>query len=288
MVLLTSLLAVTAPVRPFLDPRSVTLVAVPLAAGLAIVAALEGRRVHVARVELTLPKLPRALDGFSLVQLSDVHLGPTVDGRFLERVVARVNALAPDAVVVTGDLIDARVEQLRDDVAPLRSLTSRFGTFFVTGNHEYFAGPAEWCEHLTSLGVRVLRNELVKLERDGAVLQLAGADDDPAGRAEHFAEDLNAALGERDARWPVVLLAHQPKSVHAAAKRGVDLQLSGHTHGGQLWPLGWLLRVGQPAVEGLHRFAETFLYVSRGTGHSGPPMRLGVPAEITQLVLRAP
>ncbi|MBJ6760284.1 metallophosphoesterase [Myxococcaceae bacterium JPH2] len=255
---------------------------------LSLWAALEGRHVRVRRVELTLDRLPAALDGLTLVQLSDVHLGPTVGRRFMERVVTQVNQLAPDAVVVTGDLVDAPVEQLERAVEPLSRLRTVFGTFFVTGNHEYHAGPARWCAHLETLGVRVLRNERVALERGGAVLQLAGTDDaDPAGRAEGFGEDLDRALSGREVSQPLVLLAHQPKTVHEASRRGVDLQLSGHTHGGQLWPLGWLLRFNQPVLSGLRRFGATQIYVSNGTGHSGPPMRLGSPAEITQFVLRA-
>jgi predicted MPP superfamily phosphohydrolase len=201
----------------------------------------------------------------------------------MEKVVNATNALAPDAVVITGDLIDAPVEHLRDEVAPLAQLTAR--SFFITGNHEYFAGPASWCAHLSSLGIRVLRNERVELAPS---LDLAGTDDsDPTGAAEGFHEDLPRALHGRDERHALVLLAHQPKSVTQAQQFGVDLQLSGHTHGGQLWPLGWLLRAGQPVVAGLKKFGDTFLYVSNGTGHSGPPMRLATPAEITLVVLRS-
>lgn len=280
-VVLTALLALTSATR-----LPAVLALLP-ATALSAWAAIEGRRVHVRRVEVPLARLPRALDGFTIVQLSDVHLGPTVDRRFMEDVVARTNALNADAVVITGDLIDAPVDRLLDEVEPLTGLHSRFGTWFVTGNHEYHADAQRWCRHLESLGVRVLRNELARLEHNGDVLQLAGTDDsDPAGAAQGFHEDLELALRNRDVDVPVVLLAHQPKSVHQASQLGVDLQLSGHTHGGQLWPLGWLLRASQPAVSGLHRFGSTMLYVSNGTGHSGPPMRLGTPAEITQLVLR--
>jgi predicted MPP superfamily phosphohydrolase len=258
-----------------------------LAGGAASVwAAVEGRRFRVERVIVPLTKLPPALDGLKIVQLSDIHLGPTTGGRFLDAVVDATNALAPDVVVITGDLVDGTVEHLADAAVPLARLSSTFGTYFVTGNHEYHSGAAAWCAHLATLGIRVLRNERVTLTRDGQSIDVAGTDDsDAAGDADGFREDLASALDGRDHSRVLVLLAHQPKAVRAAAAHGVDLQLSGHTHGGQLWPLGWLLRVGQPAVAGVHRVGETLLYVSRGTGHSGPPMRLATPAEITEVVL---
>jgi uncharacterized protein len=251
-------------------------------------AALEGRKVHVKRVEVPLKKLSRAFDGLRIVQLSDVHVGPTIGREFIEHVVATVNGLSPDVVAITGDLVDASVEDLEHHVAPLARLASTYGTFFVTGNHEYHAGAPEWCEHLGTLGMRVLRNERVALERHGSVLQLAGIDDYESAnfRVGHRA-DLPKAVAGRDPKLPLILLAHQPRAVHEAVQHGVDLQLSGHTHGGQLWPMGLLQRLGQPLVAGLARFGETFLYVSCGTGHSGPPMRFAAPAEITHIVLRA-
>ncbi|HEY0709708.1 MAG TPA: metallophosphoesterase [Polyangia bacterium] len=250
-------------------------------------AAVEGRRLRVKRVEVPLAKLPAALDGFRIVQLTDVHLGPTVGRTFIERMVAMVNELSPDLIAITGDLVDASVEDLREDVAPLAKLTSKHGAYFVTGNHEYHADAPRWCEHLGQLGVRVLRNECVSIERGGSVIHLAGVDDfEAAGSGVGHGMDLNRALEGRDHRPPLVLLAHQPKAVHEASRLGVDLQLSGHTHGGQLWPLGWFHRLTQPVVAGLAKFGKTWLYVSCGTGHSGPPMRLAAPAEISEIILR--
>nr|BDT36179.1 metallophosphoesterase [Myxococcus sp. MH1] len=256
--------------------------------GAAALAAHEARRVRVERVEIPLRKLPREFDRLRLVQLSDLHIGQTLGRAFLEEVVSQVNALAPDAVLITGDLVDGRVADIAADIAPLGALTSTYGTFFVTGNHEYHADAPEWCEHLGKLGVRVLRNEHVALERAGQVLHLAGIDD---YEAAHFdvghGPDLARAVEGRDRSKVLILMAHQPKAVQEAVRHGVDLQLSGHTHGGQFWPLRWLLRAGQPVVDGLRRVGDTLVYVSRGTGHSGPPMRLGVPPEITELVLRS-
>ena len=255
------------------------LTAAAIGFGASILAIREGRRVRVQHLEVPLGKLAAQLDGLRIVQLSDLHVGAMIDRRFVEEVVAKVNSLSPDIIVITGDLIDGRVYELESDVAPLARLRAVQGTYFVTGNHEYHAGADAWCAHLPHLGIRVLRNERVELQSAGYPLHIAGVDDEGA--------DLAAALAGRDASAPLILLAHQPKEVRSAIRHGVDLQLSGHTHGGQLWPLGWLLRIGQPVVAGLKRFADTHLYVSRGTGFSGPPMRLGVPAEITEVVLRS-
>lgn len=244
--------------------------------------------MQVIRVEVLLRKLPKALDGLSIVQLSDMHVGPLIGGEFVRRVVDVVNSLSVDLVAITGDLVDGSVADLARDVEPLSGLRSTFGSYFVTGNHEYHAGAPEWCDFLNRLGVRVLRNERVEIERDGARTYLAGVDDyEGAGLGIGHGPHLEGALKGRDPNLPLILLAHQPKAVHEATQHKVDLQLSGHTHGGQLWPLGWLLRLGQPLVAGLGRWGETTLYVNRGTGFSGPPMRFLVPAEITHLVLRS-
>jgi len=260
-----------------------------LLGGSAVLTALTfGRRVVVRRVNVPLDKLPSELHGTTIVQLSDVHVGPTIGKRFLGRVVERVNALKPDVIAITGDLVDGSVPRLAPHVAPLARLEARHGVFFVTGNHEYYAGVDEWCAHLATLGVRVLRNERVSIGEGDASYDLAGIDD-LAGR--HFGRghgaDVERALAGRDPAREVVLLAHQPRAVVEAEPAGVSLQISGHTHGGQIWPFNFLVRLQQPVTSGLARFGRSFLYVSNGTGYWGPPMRLGSPAEITQLVLEA-
>ena len=259
-----------------------------LGGAVALVALVLGRRVIVRRVSVPLGKLPPELDGTTIVQLSDVHVGPTIGKRFLSRVVERVNALEPDVIAITGDLVDGSVLRLAPHVAPLARLRARHGVYFVTGNHEYYAGVEEWCAHLATLGVRVLRNERVSIGDAGASYELAGIDD-LAGR--HFGPgqgaDLGRALAGRDPEREVVLLAHQPRAVAEAEPAGVGLQISGHTHGGQIWPFNFLVRLQQPVTSGLARVGRSLLYVSNGTGYWGPPMRLGSPAEITQLVLLA-
>ena len=247
-----------------------------------------GRRVIVRRVLVPLGKLPHGMHGTTIVQLSDVHVGPTIGKRFLERVVDKVNALDPDVIAITGDLVDGSVPRLAPHVAPLGRLRARHGVFFVTGNHEYYSGVEEWCAHLAELGVRVLRNERVRIGTDGESYDLAGVDDF-AGR--HFGRghgaDIGRALAGRDESREVVLLAHQPRAVVEAERAGVGLTISGHTHGGQIWPFNFLVRLQQPVTSGLVRFGRSLIYVSNGTGYWGPPMRLGSPAEITQLVLEA-
>jgi predicted MPP superfamily phosphohydrolase len=251
------------------------------------------RKVTVRRVEVQLAKLPKELAGFRIVQLTDVHIGPTLDGRWLTEVVERVNSLAADAVVITGDLVDGSVAQLGAHVAPLRELRARHGVFFVTGNHEYYSGVDSWMAELGRLGVQVLRNEHVTLRplpvageaASELGIDLVGVDDYHAAVFPGHGPDLPKALVGRDPKRPAVLLAHQPAAISEAAQLGIDLQLSGHTHAGQLWPWGYFVRLQQPYVHGLHRHGNAQIYVSAGTGYWGPPMRLGSEAEITEVLL---
>ncbi|MEY4551351.1 MAG: hypothetical protein RL685_7546 [Pseudomonadota bacterium] len=258
-------------------------------AGLALLASLvSGRKLTVKRVPVQLARLPIALSGTTIVQLTDVHIGPTRGRLFLDRVVDATNALEPDVIVITGDLVDGSVTKLAQDVAPLGRLRARHGVFFVTGNHEYYSGVEPWCAYLTQLGLRVLRNERVRIGSGDDSYDLAGVDD-LAGRQFGSGQgtDLDLALLGRDPARELVLLAHQPRVMLDAERAGVGLQLSGHTHGGQIWPFHYLVRLQQPVNSGLVRFGRSLLYVSNGTGYWGPPMRLGSPAEITHLTLHA-
>jgi uncharacterized protein len=249
----------------------------------------EARSPRLARREVTLDRLDPALDGFTIAVLSDVHIGPINGRSFLADVVDRVNAERPDLVAIVGDLVDGTVAELGPRVATLRALRSP--SYFVTGNHEYFSGAEQWCEFLPTLGVRVLRNERVAVGRPGTpTFDLAGIDDRTAARSGEpgHGANLDAALAGRDPSRPVVLLAHQPVMVDQAARRGVDLQISGHTHGGQFLPFGYLVLLDQPVLAGLTRVGRTWLYVTRGVGFWGPPVRVGAPPEITLLTLGAP
>jgi uncharacterized protein len=264
-----------------------------MVAGLGLAAGVKGVRTALGgpvleRVELRLRHWPQALDGFRIVQISDLHIGPILDRRFAARVVERCNALHPDVVAITGDLVDGDVGVIADEVEPLARLHAAYGVYFVTGNHDYYSGADAWVARVEQLGIRPLRNARVTIARDGAVFDLAGVEDHHAHLVSSaHREDLPAALAGRDARHPVVLLAHDPLTFRAAARLGVDLQLSGHTHGGQIWPFNYLVRLSTPYVVGHHRQSGAQLYVSRGTGFWGPAMRLFAPGEITEIVLRS-
>ncbi len=246
------------------------------------------RPPRVTRLEVEVARWPPALDGFRIVQLSDLHVGPILGRAFAQETVARANALDADLVAVTGDLVDGSARLLAPEVAPFAALRARHGVFFVTGNHDHFSGAASWCETIRGLGIRVLRNEHIAVETDAGGFDLVGVDDHHAHFIGGGAEDLDAALTGRDAERPAVLLAHDPGTFKTARHRAIDLQLSGHTHGGQIWPFGGYVRLVVPWVAGLYREGRAQLYVSRGTGFWGPPMRLGAPAEITEIRLRAP
>jgi hypothetical protein len=246
------------------------------------------RPARVKAVDVPLPGLPPALQGLRIAQISDLHVGPTIKRDFLQRVVDTVNALDVDIVAVTGDLVDGSVAELREHVAPLGQLRSRHGSFFVTGNHEYYSGAKPWIAELRRLGVRVLMNEHVVLRHQQAPIVLAGVADYSAHHFEpdHKSDPFMAVAGAPDAAVKI-LLAHQPRSAKAAEAAGFHLQLSGHTHGGQFLPWNFFVRFQQPFTAGLHGLKSLLVYTSRGTGYWGPPKRFGAPSEITHLRLVA-
>jgi predicted MPP superfamily phosphohydrolase len=244
---------------------------------------------EIVDVPVTLAKLPKQLDGFTIVQLTDIHVGGTIQRAFVEELVERTMALKPDLIALTGDFVDGSVEELAPHMAPFAKLAAPHGVFFITGNHEYYSGADAWIAHWREMGVRVLRNERVSIEREGGAFDLAGVDDHGAFRYPGHGMDLDKALAGRDESRALVLLAHQPRQVHVAAKHGVDLQLSGHTHGGQVWPWHYIVSIQQGGlVAGRYQIGPTQLYVSRGAGYWGPPVRVGAPPEITRVRLVAP
>ena len=251
----------------------------------------EAMRVsRVRRLDVTLPRLGKAFDGLRVVLLTDTHYGPIDRARWSARVVEVVNTLNPDIVAHTGDIADGEVSERRAQAAPLGEVRAELGRVYVTGNHEYFSGAQRWVEHMATLGWEALHNRHVVVSRGDDKLIIAGVDDRTAagsGVPGHHA-DHAAALAGTDPELPVLLLAHQPQQVDGAVAHGVDLQLSGHTHGGQIWPFHYLVRLDQPVLQGLSRHGErTQLYTSRGTGFWGPPFRIFAPSEITLLTLHA-
>ncbi len=259
----------------------------------AVVATLWGfanarRTARVVRVDVPIAGLPMALDGFTIAQVSDVHVGPTIKRPYVEAIVETVNRLDVDLVAVTGDLVDGSVAHLAAHVAPLADLRSKEGSFFVTGNHEYYSGAAAWVGELRRLGLTVLMNEHAVVRRGDAQLVVAGVTDFGAGHFDRSqASDPAAALAGSPDGAVRLLLAHQPRSAAAAEAAGFDLQLSGHTHGGQFLPWNFLVRLQQPFTAGLHRWRRMWVYTSRGTGYWGPPKRFCAPSEITLLRLVA-
>ncbi len=245
------------------------------------------RRVaKVVHVEIALAGLPASLHGFTIAQISDIHVGPTIKGSYVAAIVDRVNSLKPDLIAITGDVVDGSVEQLAHHTAPLERLTARHGAFFVTGNHEYYSGAMEWIAEFKRLGLRGMMNEHVILEHNGGKLLIAGVTDYSAHLFdETHRSDPHLALKGSTQEIHKILLAHQPRTASEAEAAGFDLQLSGHTHGGQFWPWNLFVGIQQPFTAGLNKLGNLLIYTSRGTGYWGPPKRFGAPSEITLITL---
>jgi len=244
------------------------------------------RRAEVRTVEVPIAGLPEPLHGFSIVQITDIHVGATIKNGYVSRIVDAVNELNADMIAVTGDMVDGSVGRLAPHTEPLGRLSARYGAFFVTGNHEYYSGAHAWIAEMRRLGLSVLLNEHVVLEHFGESVVVAGVTDlsahhfDPAHRSDPL-----AAIAGAPEQAVKLLLAHQPRSAFAAAQAGFHLQLSGHTHGGQFFPWNLVVKLFEPFTAGLHRLDDLWVYVSRGTGYWGPPKRFGAPSEITHLTL---
>ncbi|MEV4640271.1 metallophosphoesterase [Actinoplanes sp. NPDC049548] len=247
--------------------------------GYGVKTALSGPRLD--RVQIPLAKLPRAMDGTRLAVVSDIHLGPLTGVRHTERIVNLINSVDADIVCVVGDLVDGSVAELGRFAAPLAGITSRRGAYFVTGNHEYYSGFQEWVTEVGRLGVRPLRNERLEI----GALDLAGVND-LGGADVGDGPDFKRALGDRDPARPVVLMAHQPIAARDAAPYGVDLQVSGHTHGGQMAPFNLVVKLEQPVVSGLGKVDGVPVYVTNGAGFWGPPVRVGAPPQVSVIDLR--
>lgn len=279
-------------IAPFMDDidrihRLSALLAVGVAGTMTFVGYVNARRrARVVERAVPIANLPSALEGFSIVQITDVHVGSTIKRDYVQAIVDAVNALDADAIAVTGDIVDGSVRDLAPHVEPLSQLRAKHGAYLVTGNHEYYSGEPQWTREFRRLGLNVLLNEHVALRRGDATLVLAGVTD---YGAHHFnpaqRSDPAKALAGAPRADAKILLAHQPRTAPAAAEAGFDLQLSGHTHGGQFWPWNHFVRFQQPFTAGLHRLNQLWIYISRGTGYWGPPKRFGAPSEITRIRL---
>jgi predicted MPP superfamily phosphohydrolase len=269
-------------------PRLQAMLAVALVLPALAWGAYRARRPVLERRSISIPGLGAGMDGLRVVQISDVHVGPTLGRGFLESVVERVNALEPDVIAVTGDLVDGFVPALREAVSPISKLKAKLGVFYVTGNHEMYYGASAWEAEVARLGLTVLHNDHRVLEQNGARLVIGGTPDHDGGHfsAEHAPNPAIAFQGAPDDA-PRILLAHQPRSARQAAPHRVALQLSGHTHGGQIFPFMFFVRLQQPVIRGLREISGVQVYTHRGTGYWGPPIRIGASAEIAELTLRA-
>jgi predicted MPP superfamily phosphohydrolase len=244
------------------------------------------RRAHLENVTVPIKNLPPEFEGFRIAQFSDVHTGPTIKRAFVESVVEQVNSLNPHIIACTGDMVDGSVTDLRDDVAPLRDLHAPFGKFFVTGNHEYYVNALPWIDEFNRLGMNVLLNENQIIKKGSSQILIAGVTDYTSEQfvKDHKSDPFYAVKNEQN-DLVKILLAHQPKSIFTASEAGYDLQISGHTHGGQYIPWSFLVTITQPYVAGLNKHKNTWIYVNRGTGYWGPPMRIGIPSEVTLFTL---
>lgn len=240
----------------------------------------------IERITIPIENLPDDLNGLTIAQFSDMHVGPTIQKSFVETVVKMVNELNADIIAFTGDLVDGSVQGLREHVEPLKKLKSKYGKYFITGNHEYYSGAIEWVEEAERLEFTTLLNENKSIQIGNSKLMLAGVTDWSGGQfyKSHKSDPYKAAEAAYKPDLKI-LLAHQPKNINDASKAGFQIQLSGHTHGGQYFPYTFMVQLDQPYIKGLHKHNDTWLYVNKGTGYWGPPLRIGVPSEITLITI---
>ena len=264
--------------------KSLDIGAITTATALSGDAIYQARTVELEQVKIKIKNLQTP---FKILQLSDIHIGGLIDAAFIKEIVHRVNATNPDLIIITGDLVDIAIERAEAPLEELRNLSSKYGTFFIVGNHEYFHGIEKIIKRVKELDIRVLENENLYIGEEQKGFNLAGVYDLFGYRALKFLPDIDKALSQRDSSSPTVLLAHQPKFLEEIREsQKVDLVLSGHTHGGQLLPFKLLVKLQQPYISGLHQHTPTTqIYVNKGTGFWGPPMRLGASAEITEIYL---
>jgi len=268
--------------------RSINISMITLAGSATVYGFYSARKgPFIIKHDIYIKKLPDAFENFSIVQISDLHVGPTIKRPYVEDVLEKISRLNPDLIAVTGDLVDGSVKYLKSELQPLKDMIAPYGTFFVTGNHEYYSGVDQWLDETDRLGMKNLINSNELISKAGDQIAIAGITDlrahqiKPAHRS-----DPELALRSVPEDITKIVLAHQPNSIHSVHETGADLQLSGHTHGGQFWPFTYPVKMTHPYIAGLHDHQGTQIYVNRGTGYWGPPLRIGVPAEITLIRLK--
>ena len=241
----------------------------------------------IIKHDIYIKNLPEAYENFSIAQISDLHVGPTIKRPYVEDVLEKISHLNPDFIAVTGDLVDGSVKYLKSELQPLKDMTPPYGTFFVTGNHEYYSGVDQWLDETDRLGMKNLINTNEIISKSGDEIAIAGITDLNAHQINlSHRSDPELALASLPKDIIKIVLAHQPNSIHAVHKVGADLQLSGHTHGGQFWPFTYPVKLASTYIAGYYDHFGTQIYVNRGTGYWGPPLRIGVPAEITLIRLK--
>ena len=242
---------------------------------------------HVIKENIFLKNLPSEFENYKIAQISDLHVGPTIKRPYVEKVFDTIANVNPDMLAVTGDLVDGSVENLRSDLEPFKDMIARDGTFFVTGNHEYYSGVDRWLDETDRLGMTNLINSKTIIERQGSEICIAGITDFRAHQIKKsHRSNPKSALNNVRKNIPKIVLAHQPNSIFSVHDAGADLQLSGHTHGGQFVPFNFPTKLANAYLSGLYDHEGTQIYVNRGTGYWGPPLRLGIPSEVTEITLK--
>lgn len=241
---------------------------------------------RVNETDIRIDHLPSDLEGFRIVQITDLHISNVIRRDYVQNLVERSNALSADLIALTGDIVDDTCTEMRYNTAPLAGLTAKLGKFFVTGNHEYWYGAEEWIREMERMGFTVLMNDHRLIAKGSGLMLVGGVADYSAPSRNGHASSPAKAMGDGSMAHVKILLAHQPRSIYEAARAGFDLQLSGHTHGGQFGPFRWLKSWDQPFQSGLYRYGNTQIYVSNGAGYWGMPVRIGAPSEISLIILK--
>jgi predicted MPP superfamily phosphohydrolase len=244
------------------------------------------RGPKIVKVDIPVISLPEDLQKFKIAQISDLHIGPTIQTRYVQKVINRTNALDPDVVIITGDLVDAHLETIKKHLLPLKNLKAKYGIYYVTGNHEYYWGIHSLLPELEKLGINILSNSNKVLSINNSKILLAGIPDPMAGSlSSAHKPDVQKAIENSVMTDVKILLSHRPDPYQIAESAGFDIQFSGHTHAGQFFPFSLLIPIAHKYYRGLNQYKKLWIYVNPGTGYWGPANRFGIASEITLAML---